>query len=108
MAKAIQMTLKMQQCCKPKPFGPSRVVHKLTNQRARDSRSSLQIVRLKNASFLEDRILSIKFSLAKSSGKLDLGWLGLEEIPPEVFDITSLEVIDTHVPNLSTTQYPSC
>ena len=41
---------------------------------------------------MEDRILSIKISLASSSGKLDLGWLGLEEIPPEVFELTNLEV----------------
>ena len=55
---------------------------------------------MKNASFLEDRIFSIKISLAKSSGKLDMGWLGLEEIPPEVFDVTSLEVLLSFI-NLS-------
>lgn len=36
--------------------------------------------------------LSIKVSLAKSSGSLDLGWLGLDHIPAEIFEIEDLEV----------------
>jgi len=40
-----------------------------------------------------DRTLDVKISLAKSSGTLDLGWLGLETVPPEIFEIPDLEVL---------------
>ena len=83
---------KMHHCYKPMLFGPSGKHNKIGSRWQRNHRSPLHIARVRNSNFLEDRILSIKISLAKSSGKLDMGWLGLEEIPPGVFDLTSLEV----------------
>lgn len=40
-----------------------------------------------------DRRLMVKLSLAQSSGSLDLSEFELESVPPEVFDLTQLEVI---------------
>ena len=39
-----------------------------------------------------DKTLDVKISLARTSGSLDLGWLGLEAVPPEIFEIPDLEV----------------
>lgn len=56
------------------------------------SKPRLAKLRAVSINSVEDRTLSIKFLLAKSSGRLDLGWLGLTSIPDEVFDLTDLEV----------------
>ena len=34
----------------------------------------------------------LKISLAKTSGSLDLSWLGLEGVPDEIFELSDLEV----------------
>ena len=34
----------------------------------------------------------VKISLAKTSGSLDLSWLGLEDVPDEIFELPDLEV----------------
>ena len=73
---------------------PKMRVQGLQRHLTKRSRGRGKTVRLQAASssFLEDRILSIKISLAKSSGSLDMGWLGLDEIPSGVFELTELEV----------------
>ena len=43
------------------------------------------------SAIIEDRTLMVKMSLAKGSGRLDLSWLGLHEIPDEIFDLPDLE-----------------
>lgn len=40
---------------------------------------------------MPDRTMIVKLSLARTSGKLDLSWLGLVEIPPAVFELDDLE-----------------
>lgn len=42
---------------------------------------------------LADRTIEIKLMLAESSGRLDLSELGLDSVPPEVFDLTGLEEV---------------
>lgn len=39
-----------------------------------------------------DRAFSIKISLAKVSGRLDLSWMGLEALDPQIFQLTELKV----------------
>lgn len=47
---------------------------------------------------IEDRTLMVKTSLAKMSGSLDLSWLGLHEVPDEIFDLPDLEASKLPLP----------
>ena len=48
-----------------------------------------------------DRAFTIKLALAKSSGRLDLSWMGLESLDPEIFELTDLEVTPYHCLSLA-------